>query len=167
MFKRILVPLDGSARAESAIAVAARVARAYGASIILLRIAETPVEYGPYLAPPASYAKEAVRADLERMRVVRIAALDQHRDPTGARVGGRRFPHVDLVVIARSPSKGHPVGLFALQIAVHDGSLRFDDRRRLLLQDAGNPRRIDPLNALAERAVGAEHALRAPPDRRC
>jgi nucleotide-binding universal stress UspA family protein len=67
MFKRILVPLDGSTRAESAIPVAARIARAYDASITLLRIAETPVEYGPYLAPPASYAKEAIKADLARL----------------------------------------------------------------------------------------------------
>ncbi len=68
MFKRILVPLDGSARAESAIPVAARIARAYGASITLLRIAETPVDYGPYLAPPASYAKEAIEADIARLK---------------------------------------------------------------------------------------------------
>lgn len=64
MFKRILIPLDGSARAESAIPVAARIARAYSASITLLRIAETPVEYGPYVAPPSSYAKQAINADL-------------------------------------------------------------------------------------------------------
>ena len=44
MFKRILIPLDGSTRAESAIPVAARIARAYGASITLLRVVETPVE---------------------------------------------------------------------------------------------------------------------------
>ena len=68
MFKRILVPLDGSARAESAIPIAARIARAYGASVTLLRIAETPVEYGPYLAPPASYAKEVIEADIARLK---------------------------------------------------------------------------------------------------
>jgi len=68
MFKRILVPLDGSARAERAIPVAARLARAYGASITLLRIAETPVEYGPYLAPPSSYAKEVIDADIARLK---------------------------------------------------------------------------------------------------
>src|SRR5579859_5814586 len=68
MFKRILVPLDGSARAESAIPVAARIARAYGASITLLRIAEMPGEYGPYLASPASYAKEAIEADLAQLK---------------------------------------------------------------------------------------------------
>jgi nucleotide-binding universal stress UspA family protein len=68
MFKRILVPLDGSARAESAIPVAARLARAYGASITLLRVAETPVDYGPYLAPPSSYAKEVIDADIARLK---------------------------------------------------------------------------------------------------
>jgi nucleotide-binding universal stress UspA family protein len=64
MFKRILIPLDGSARAESAIPVAARIARAYGASITLLRVEETPVEYGSFVASPASYTKEAIKANL-------------------------------------------------------------------------------------------------------
>jgi nucleotide-binding universal stress UspA family protein len=68
MFKHLLVPLDGSTRAEKAIPVAARIARAYGATITLLSISETPVEYGPYLAPPASYAKEAIEADLARLK---------------------------------------------------------------------------------------------------
>ncbi len=64
MFKRILIPLDGSARAENAIPVAARIARAYGASITLLRVEETPVEYGSFVAPPASFTKEAIKANL-------------------------------------------------------------------------------------------------------
>lgn len=38
MFKRILVPLDGSARAERALAVAARLARASSGSLILLQV---------------------------------------------------------------------------------------------------------------------------------
>ncbi len=45
MFQRIVVPLDGSMRAERAIPVAARIARATGGSIILLRVAEPPVEF--------------------------------------------------------------------------------------------------------------------------
>lgn len=49
MFKRILVPLDGSARAESALPVAARLARAYGASVELVRVVEAYAEYGAYL----------------------------------------------------------------------------------------------------------------------
>src|SRR5581483_2983839 len=38
MFKRILVPLDGSARAERALAVASRLAQASGGSLILLQV---------------------------------------------------------------------------------------------------------------------------------
>lgn len=45
MFKRILVPLDGSARAETAIPVAARLARASGGAILLAQVATIPVMY--------------------------------------------------------------------------------------------------------------------------
>ncbi len=45
MFKRILVPLDGSARAETAIPVAARLARASGGTILLAQVATIPVMY--------------------------------------------------------------------------------------------------------------------------
>jgi nucleotide-binding universal stress UspA family protein len=63
MFKRILVPLDGSARAEHAIPVAARLARAAGGSVVLVQVATVPVTYSPYLAS-SSYAAEAVEAEL-------------------------------------------------------------------------------------------------------
>ncbi len=46
MFQHILVPLDGSQRAERAIPVAARLARASGGSITLLRIIASPFEPG-------------------------------------------------------------------------------------------------------------------------
>ena len=68
MFKRILVPLDGSTRAESALPVAARIARAYGGSITLLRVAEAPTEYGHYLVSPYSYSKKAIDADIARLK---------------------------------------------------------------------------------------------------
>src|ERR1051326_5761361 len=48
MFQRILVPLDGSKQAEKAIAVAARLARASGASIVFLRAVLPPVDFGKY-----------------------------------------------------------------------------------------------------------------------
>ena len=62
MFKRILVPLDGSARAEQAIPVAARIARALGGSVILLRVATAPVDTGKYSAA-SGYVEEAVDVD--------------------------------------------------------------------------------------------------------
>ncbi len=70
MFKHILVPLDGSTRAESALPVAARIARAYGASITLLRVVEPPAEYGACLrtlvedekAEATSYLESAAKS---------------------------------------------------------------------------------------------------------
>ncbi|WP_165423001.1 universal stress protein [Ktedonosporobacter rubrisoli] len=41
MFKRILVPLDGSKRAECAVPIAARLARAFGGTIFLVRVVNT------------------------------------------------------------------------------------------------------------------------------
>jgi nucleotide-binding universal stress UspA family protein len=49
MFKRILVPLDGSTRAERAIPVAARIARAKSGSVVLMQVATIPVTYASYL----------------------------------------------------------------------------------------------------------------------
>jgi len=51
MFQRILVPLDGSRRAESAIPVAARLAHASGGSVILLQVVAPPVSTGKFGGP--------------------------------------------------------------------------------------------------------------------
>jgi nucleotide-binding universal stress UspA family protein len=44
MYQRILVPLDGSKQAESALPLAGRLARIYNAEITLLRVVEYPFE---------------------------------------------------------------------------------------------------------------------------
>ena len=46
---KILVPLDGSKRAEQAIPVAARIARYCGGSVVLLQAVGIPTKYGPYM----------------------------------------------------------------------------------------------------------------------
>ena len=46
MFARILVPLDGSATAEEALPVAARIARASRGSMHLLRVVRSPIDLG-------------------------------------------------------------------------------------------------------------------------
>ena len=51
MFKRILVPLDGSERAEHALPIAARVARTPGCVVSLLRVVDIKQWYGPYVTP--------------------------------------------------------------------------------------------------------------------
>jgi nucleotide-binding universal stress UspA family protein len=49
MLKRILVPLDGSPLAESALGVAARIARASDGTILLMRVIGVPTTYTPYI----------------------------------------------------------------------------------------------------------------------
>ena len=49
MFKRILVPLDGSPRAEQALPVAARLASASRGTVILLQVVNTPQEAVSYI----------------------------------------------------------------------------------------------------------------------
>lgn len=63
MFKRILVPLDGSVRAEEALPFAARLARASHGSVILAQVVNIPTEYGMYAAAPVSVAPSVIDAD--------------------------------------------------------------------------------------------------------
>jgi nucleotide-binding universal stress UspA family protein len=50
MFQRILVPLDGSERAEQAVATAAGVVRATRGSLVLLQVLNAPAELLPFVA---------------------------------------------------------------------------------------------------------------------
>jgi len=91
MFKRIVVPLDGSSLAEQALPIAARVARASGASLILLRVLITLDEpdWGPTRGVPFDHPviteKERAeataylsdiekRTDLEDLGVIAVVA---------------------------------------------------------------------------------------------
>jgi nucleotide-binding universal stress UspA family protein len=73
MFQRILVPLDGSPRAEQAIPVAARLAHASGGTVVLLQVVGIPLEYEPalyasYVAQTPFYAQELLNAELTKAR---------------------------------------------------------------------------------------------------
>jgi nucleotide-binding universal stress UspA family protein len=79
MFSRILVPLDGSARAERALPVAVRLARASGGTIHLVRVVSDPAPYGPRTVPAPDWAvdlREAERAEAVRY-LAAIAAREE------------------------------------------------------------------------------------------
>ncbi len=69
MFKRILVPLDGSSLAEKALPLAARLAKVSGGTITLLHISNLTIEYGPYMAQPFAYIESTLEADIEQARL--------------------------------------------------------------------------------------------------
>ena len=59
MFERILVPLDGSSRAESVLPVASHISRATGGSVLLVQVVSPPIDYSGGLAM-ASLVNEQV-----------------------------------------------------------------------------------------------------------
>ncbi len=65
MFKQILVPLDGSTRAEQALPVAARLARAPGGSIVLLRVAKLPMDYGGGFTQAPLLTEQIIETELD------------------------------------------------------------------------------------------------------
>ena len=64
MFERIVVPLDGSARAEHALPVAARIARASGGSIHVLQVVSPLIDYSGGLAPVPLMTEQSVEMEM-------------------------------------------------------------------------------------------------------
>lgn len=64
MYKRILVPLDGSIRAERAITVAGRIAQASGGSVILARVVSKRSGLWPSVAPQTTLVQQILADDL-------------------------------------------------------------------------------------------------------
>lgn len=63
MFTRILVPLDGSERAQRVLPVAGRLARATGGTLILTQVLSAPAELLPFVVP--GFEPSTLTADLE------------------------------------------------------------------------------------------------------
>jgi nucleotide-binding universal stress UspA family protein len=68
MFKRILVPLDGSVRAERALPVAARLAHASGGTVVLLQVVSPVADFVSYPAVDPWLIQSAGNAELEEAR---------------------------------------------------------------------------------------------------
>jgi len=180
MFQRMLLPLDGSKRAERAIPVAARIARACGGSLMLLRVVGTHIEFGTYMTEPSVLIQEALEADLTRA-IDYLARIKVSRDLAGietmvaVRSGGAaqtildvaQTQHVDLIVICSHGETGFKrwvLGSVAQQVARHS------PLPLLVLRDGGPvptcsfPDPTHPLRALMglvalDGSVGAEAAL--------
>ena len=169
MFKRILVPLDGSIRAERAIPVAARIARASGGSVLLLHVITAPLQFEPYMFGPymrqSTLLGEAVSAAITET-VAYLSKAARSHDLEGAETKVAMFSgsvawtildtakeqHVDLILMAshgRIGFKRWALGSVAQKVA------RSSPVPVLVLREGGSipsnayPDRTRPLHALA------------------
>jgi len=86
-YRRVLVPLDGSPRADFAINPAAHLAHSYGAQLTLAYVIERPILF-PHLPPQQEY-QELAEQLLEYNRRSAIHYLDQVQAHLGADVTTR------------------------------------------------------------------------------
>lgn len=117
MFHNILVPLDGSARAERALPVAAQLAKAHEAAITLMRVVPDSPDVGAYMFPAVgaisdtteieerearSYLSDTVKKPA--LRGVRVTTRVEFGVPARAILEAIKASDVDAVVIG---SHGH------------------------------------------------------------
>ncbi len=93
MFHHILVPLDGSPRAEQALPVAARLAHASGGTLMLLQIVTLPTMLAPYPAVDPATIQTIIDTDVEEakryvQRVTRLSSLKDIHVETEAIIAG-------------------------------------------------------------------------------
>lgn len=135
MFKRILVPLDGSALAERAVPVAAQLARASGGSILLVGVVTAPVEYGPSLVPASgsgwgeeqtqlkemsAYLQKTASSPLLQGGTVEVQAMAERVGP--AILAAERTYQADLIVMSSHGYTGVKrwmLGSIAQKVARH------------------------------------------------
>jgi len=79
MFRHVLVPLDGSLRAERAIFVAARLARASEGILILLRIVKDAPEDGPKTSVGSPLFQAAIQSEREEAQQYLTGIASSHQ----------------------------------------------------------------------------------------
>jgi nucleotide-binding universal stress UspA family protein len=189
MFKRILVPLDGSVRAERALPVAAHLARSAGGGVILTRVVSLPASFG--LEGPSPVETETLVTDERETATRYLEEVAQRPDFVGvathaeARMASVVAPalleamqaaHADLVVMCSRGRTGvtrWTLGSVAQKLARHaivptlilrsDGPALFPS-----VHDAPHPTRaLVPLDGSPEAEAALEPAagLIAAPER--
>jgi nucleotide-binding universal stress UspA family protein len=111
--QKILVPLDGSELAETALATAAALAEATGAALLLLRAAEAPAltvgdptEAQVVVVREAEEYLDAVKRRLQADARVPIATAVWYGPAAEAIAEAARFNRVDMVVITTHGRSG-------------------------------------------------------------
>jgi nucleotide-binding universal stress UspA family protein len=135
MFQRILVPLDGSERAERAIPVAARLAGTASGSITFLRVVTSPIEFAWQAMESSIGTQGALEADQTRAADYLAQVAGSHHlagveiktqvlsgVPAEKILSAARPEQVDLIVLCSHGETGFKrwmLGSVAQQVARH------------------------------------------------
>lgn len=134
MFSRIIVPLDGSARARQAIPIAARIAVACEGSVALLGVLTPPLDLVPHtqraLISPKEWAAERSRIATELSQIATSKELDGVKtttevvegSPAAAILDGAQARQADLIVLCSHGRTGFTrwaLGSVAQKVARH------------------------------------------------
>jgi nucleotide-binding universal stress UspA family protein len=179
MLQMIVVPLDGSSRAEQAILVAARLAHATGGTLVFVEVANPYAAYAPYMMAPAppdtSYddAMAYLRSVTLRPEVENLSVVTEVRTGSTAEaiLTAAREHQAALVVMSshgRSGLTRWVLGSVAQKVARHADIpvliLRGESPALLAPATEGAPRQVlVPLDgsALSEAALQPAVALAA------
>lgn len=165
MFKHILVPLDGSERAELALPMAARIAHSGGRAVSLLRVIDVQEwYYGPYFMPadgmlppdgwtpsathPSRQAAEAYltgKAAAPELLTLETRLVVREGTPAGVILDEIEDQHADLVVMCshgRSGFSRWALGSVAEHVARHSTVPVLILREKRLLPELSQPLRI-------------------------
>jgi nucleotide-binding universal stress UspA family protein len=140
---RVLVPLDGSALAEIALARAVDLARETGATVDLVRAAEAhtlpgldPIEAQIAVVKEAEAYLQQVKARLAKEGVQKVEASVWYGSPTFAIVEAARRRRADLIVMTTHGRSG--LGRLIMG-SVAESVLRATETPILLLRAPGAP----------------------------
>lgn len=135
MFQRILVPLDGSKRAEQALPVAAQLARTFGGSLVLLRVVTSPADFAHFSWKSPQEMQQALDADIAKaahylatiaaskeLAGIKVSTEVPPGDPAMTMLPIIRADNIDFVVMCSHGVTGDRrwhVGSVAQQVARH------------------------------------------------
>jgi nucleotide-binding universal stress UspA family protein len=126
MFQHLLVPLDGSSRAEQALPVAARLARVSGAAITLLTVVDLAHEALPYQMAEPSLSAQVIDQDLTEARAY-LDRVSQCDDLAGVSLDKQvDLGNPALMILSRAEAEtARPVDLIVMSSHGYTGIKRW------------------------------------------
>jgi nucleotide-binding universal stress UspA family protein len=106
MFRRILVPLDGSALAEAVLPQATELARLHGAEVVLLRVESAPDYAVAQAAEEAQHYLKGVAASLRGARVRVSTMVVLSGDAAGEILVQAELTAADLILMSTHGRSG-------------------------------------------------------------